>query len=881
MPEARVFSATKPSNSASKSRTRWISIAVALAAVVAGFSAQPAQAVDGSVQVNCSTSGTFTVRTSGTSVVATSGSNCVGEAQIPAEVTTIDSFAFANNNRLTSVTFSGSSLTGIGQYAFFNTGLTSLVIPSGVTYIDYEAFMYVGGLASLTFAAGSHLQTLGTDAFKGISSLTSVTIPSTVTSIGADCFRNDSHLTSLTFAAASVLTSISNGAFVGTAISAVTLPPALQNFSFAAFADNTSFTVDSGNPYITFQNGVMFSSDMTILKGYPSSAAATSYSIPSSVTTIGANAFQNAQFTSVTIPSSVTSIGSSAFNASRLTSVTIPASVATIGTYAFNEVPNLQSVTFAPGSATTFLSNGSFQNLTHLTALDFGIGSHLVTIDAQAFRGSNLTSVLIPASVENINAWAFYGSSRLATVTFEANSHLKYIGDVAFDATALSSITLPAPPVRAHYNFLGWSGTDQGSIVQNPATRVIQHQNLYALWQLSTYAVTFNSTLGSSVDSTEFQYGGSISAPTEPSRGGYTFSGWSTTEAGTAVTFPYSPNVDSAVTLYALWTQIVPTISTGSAPNSQLASIPAGLSAATLPATSDLPAVALAFATTTGSATATVTPIDNPASAAATPFKITSSTKIVDIALSGVTGPVTLCLDGAENDHIFHFTGGVWVELPQRTYANGQVCGVTESFSPFAAAELAPKTTIYTGPKITGRLDKVASTSGGSLFTITGDRLAQVTSVSLEGKSLAVVSKSESAIVVKLPEHTAGSVDVTLKSDSASLIYQAAIEFKEPVVVHVPVVTSKTILLASGSSKSISASDLSSVKQFVTSANAGAVLSCSVTYTSKADIQNAVALATAACTSAKKANSVLLTRVSAPVIVKNKSARKLLLSLTN
>jgi hypothetical protein len=84
----------------------------------------------------------------------------------------------------------------------------------------------------------------------------------------------------------------------------------------------------------------------------------------------------------------------------------------------------------------------------------------------------------------------------------------------------------------------------------------------------------------------------------------------------------------------------------------------------------------------------TVVPVTtNPASAASTPFSISGSTKIVDIQISGTfTGSATVCLDGAETDHLFHFTAGAWVELPSRSYVGGQVCGVTTSFSPFAAA---------------------------------------------------------------------------------------------------------------------------------------------------------------------------------------------------
>jgi hypothetical protein len=81
----------------------------------------------------------------------------------------------------------------------------------------------------------------------------------------------------------------------------------------------------------------------------------------------------------------------------------------------------------------------------------------------------------------------------------------------------------------------------------------------------------------------------------------------------------------------------------------------------------------------------------NPAAEAATPFTISGSTKIVDIAITGsFNGSVTVCLDGSQTDNIYHYRGGAWVELPSRTYVGGQVCGVTTSFSPFVAAPPSP-----------------------------------------------------------------------------------------------------------------------------------------------------------------------------------------------
>jgi uncharacterized repeat protein (TIGR02543 family) len=74
---------------------------------------------------------------------------------------------------------------------------------------------------------------------------------------------------------------------------------------------------------------------------------------------------------------------------------------------------------------------------------------------------------------------------------------------------------------------------------------------------MGEYKVTHDSKGGSPVACNAFAtVNSAIDAPTEPTRDGYTFTGWSATDGGTAITFPHTPGVATDVTLYAIWTAI-------------------------------------------------------------------------------------------------------------------------------------------------------------------------------------------------------------------------------------------------------------------------------------------------------------------------------------
>jgi uncharacterized repeat protein (TIGR02543 family) len=122
------------------------------------------------------------------------------------------------------------------------------------------------------------------------------------------------------------------------------------------------------------------------------------------------------------------------------------------------------------------------------------------------------------------------------------------------------SVTAPAAPTRSGYTFVGWSASNGGSAVSFPySPGVTSDVTLYAKWAAKTYVVTYNSKGGSTVSSGTFTTGGSVvAAPKTPARSGYTFLGWSATDGGSPVSFPYRPGASSAVTLYAKWSALPP-----------------------------------------------------------------------------------------------------------------------------------------------------------------------------------------------------------------------------------------------------------------------------------------------------------------------------------
>ena len=231
-----------------------------------------------------------------------------------------------------------SSASHPGWYSF-NSTITSLVLPTGLTHIGAYAFYNLSALAETNVSQLDSLTSIGEYAFAG-TAITSMDLSGTeITSVKEGTFWQCRTLANVELPA--TVTAIGIGAFSSTGLQSINFEDlySLSSIDRSAFESSKITTADLSNTDLT-----------TIADGaFHYNDSLTSVTIPSSVTTISGQSFnQCGALTSLIIPegSSLTSIGESAFSATGLTSVDLSgaASLTTLGDNAFGDCPSLTQV---------------------------------------------------------------------------------------------------------------------------------------------------------------------------------------------------------------------------------------------------------------------------------------------------------------------------------------------------------------------------------------------------------------------------------------------------------------------------------------------------------------------------------------------------------
>ncbi len=197
------------------------------------------------------------------------------------------------NNDAANYIYTTSGITStITSYKAKATDLTitTLIGRRQLIEIGEYAFLYNRYTKNIVIENGP--TTIGRYAFEYAKALETISIPKSITTIG-------------------------NGAFYG-------------------IKTMKAFTVDAENPNYTAVDGVLYTKDMKTLLYYPAAKEGTTFTVPSSVTTIAEGAFLNAtKLQTITLPDGVTTIERRAFmNCTALTTLNIPASVTELGSSA-------------------------------------------------------------------------------------------------------------------------------------------------------------------------------------------------------------------------------------------------------------------------------------------------------------------------------------------------------------------------------------------------------------------------------------------------------------------------------------------------------------------------------------------------------------------
>lgn len=244
------------------------------------------------------------------------------------DINEIEFNAFENCTSLSSVTLPNSIIC-IGESAFRNCNLETIVIPNSVTKIGVNAFRECRMLKSIKLP--DNLKVLEDLTFAN-SGLETVILPDGLTTIGESVFNKCYNLTSINVP--NSVTSIGSGAFAYCYDAPVTIPTNLEYLGSGAYCSSGIVSIDIPNSITnvgpeTFINCVY----------------ATSISISNSMSALNLYAFCNCAFESVVIPDNIKNIESGALlGCPYLKTISIGNGVRTIDNGAFGRCESLEKV---------------------------------------------------------------------------------------------------------------------------------------------------------------------------------------------------------------------------------------------------------------------------------------------------------------------------------------------------------------------------------------------------------------------------------------------------------------------------------------------------------------------------------------------------------
>ena len=351
-------------------------------------------------------------------------SSLAGKIIIPENVESIGSNAFSSCN-ISELEFkSKGKLKTIGSSAFAKNAIVNLVIPEGVTKVEFLAFSNCEKLTNVYLPSTlSSISTASASPFYLCANIEKITVPNYMVSTNCNpsvvFLSSKSKITSVEFS--DNITSISSNAFASfTALTTIRIPDTVTKIEVNAFNGCSSLAGKIIIPENVESIGLSAFSSCNISE--------LEFKSKGKLKTIGSSAFAKNAIVNLVIPEGVTKVEFLAFsNCEKLTNVYLPSTLSSISTTSaspFDSCPNIKKITvpnYMVSGSSVIPKNVFSSSKSKIKSVEFS--DTITSISANAFYGfSSITSITIPESVTQIGNSAFGGCSSLTTINYKGDA---------------------------------------------------------------------------------------------------------------------------------------------------------------------------------------------------------------------------------------------------------------------------------------------------------------------------------------------------------------------------------------------------------------------------------------------------------------------------
>ncbi len=369
---------------------------------------------------------------------------------IPNTCKTIGNFAFCHNDIVPSVTF-GNSIETIGGSAFAACyRIREAVLPNSITSLADRVFQDCDSLRTFTFPP--NIKQVPGWFFEWCDGLTTVTLANGTTSIGESAFNTCRSLTNINISSQTALTTINSWAFSGSGLKNVVLPNQITSIGSGIFQDCNeleSVNVPTSIDFVPYDycegceklRSVQMHDGIRTIRydAFVYCDSLESINLNDNITRIEYNAFNRCQKLALTkLPAALTFIGASAFCDMKAMTGTmiIPTGVKTMESDAFRNT-NISSVVIPEGI--TSMGTNIFYDCALLS--NVSLPKDITTITDRMFEYcKSLESIDLPNELRLIGYASFYGSGLTSILLPDS---LKDVGDWAFSNTKLRTFRVP------------------------------------------------------------------------------------------------------------------------------------------------------------------------------------------------------------------------------------------------------------------------------------------------------------------------------------------------------------------------------------------------------------------------------------------------------